>query len=347
MGYPILGGLQAIVAAGQTGHYASFPWAQRTAAGNRLVAYRDWDGSNAADHSTGGAAWLIRNEGSPAMKWDTTTFGGGREVQDTFVYANPANSAQLIYMVRTDLAGATAHYYSLSTNEGVTWSAPASLPAVSVPSGTGWTSAAQYAFFDFLPSSTGSALYATVYGSRSGYASDSVALAETSDGVTWSVRSWITLGSIAPGNETGLIRMANGRIIAAIRHSTNATAGWTCYSDDDGLTWSAAVQQTYGFWNAPRGFALSTREFCLICRENNVSRWNGYGHAFYVLTSSGTLIGKSVHLWKLYLPSHGGYFSRPIVEGDGYSYIYGYFDIGGASGTVYPGLYKSRVTYQP
>lgn len=341
MAWPVFSALQTIVASGQTGHYASFPHAFRTAAGTRIVAFRDWDGSTTATHSTGGAAWIIRNEGSPVKLWDNATFGGTKQVQDTFVYANPANSAQIVYLIRCDDSGVQTHFYSLSTDEGVTWSAPASLPAVAVPSGNGWNVIGEYSFFDFLPSLTGSKLYATLYGVRSGYGfGTSVAVAETTDGLNWSVRSWPLLAVSTKADETGLIRCTDGRILAVLRNGANGSDGYTCYSDDDGLTWSAPSLQSDAKWHAPRGFALNSNEVCIICRDFDVNRFNGYSTAFWVLTTAGVPRSKSVHIWKISNPSHGAYVSPPILESDGQRYVYLYSDFGSAN----PGLYKAMVT---
>lgn len=70
--------------------------------------------------------------------------------------------------------------------------------------------------------------------------SNAAILQSTDAGATWG--SQVNVASAQYFNEMALEQEAGGRVHALIRRDTNSTGYWHSYSDDNGATWSAAVQ---------------------------------------------------------------------------------------------------------
>lgn len=296
--------------------YGSWPWPARDAALNKHLVFRDWDTTNIAGHSTGGAGWYSRNDGAPTKLWDTAS--EGNQIQDTWVL--PLASGNLAFILR--LFNSTGpdyrHRYAISTDAGVTIPAMATMP---IPSGVSWTTATQWAFGDFLRSSNGAKWYGAAYD-----ASSNIELLETADGLTWAKRGRI---AAALGNESGLFRMADGRIVCAFRPATNSNPGYTCYSDDDGATWTSPIQPNA---NATSVFG---NNFCIVSPPRGRVVGNNIVIAGRWLSGSGDVWNAQ---WVI--DRNGAYVSGPVkitgtnsAAGGYWAFLddreaYGYGDLG-------------------
>lgn len=302
--------------------YGSWPWAARDSAANVHLVYRDWDLVAAAGHTTHGAGYYSKNGAAPVKKWDLLTEGA--QVQDT--WALPiAGTANLPVILRLyDGASDGRHRFSVSPDNGITFPAMQDMPQ---PTGTSWTNATGWAFGDFCPSPDDTKWYGSAYDPAA-----NCYLLQTTDGHTFSKRSTIDAATFS-GGEPGLIRMADGRIVCTLRNQTNGSPTRTCYSDDDGLTWSpriipnANATSVYGnnftVYSPPRGVAVSATEIVILGRwlDGAGSVW----HAQWVIDRNGAYVSGPTKISRTDAAA-GGYFCFSTEPGG--RYVYGYTDVG-------------------
>lgn len=336
-----VGGADVVVPFNGVNNYPSFPWAYTSRTGDRFIIYFDWDGTHAASHDTNLAAWQIKNDGAPVQLWNATGINGatatpdGYPVYDVFTM-NPPGSRNLVALMRTANLN---FYYAESSDGGATWSRLVAQPAfVGLPLGS-----SAYIFFDFLPSLDGTKILGSLYLIEDGVVStnQSSALMESTDGVHWTFRSWIArfTTQAVPANETGLVRMPSGRIIAAMRNSTVAgTNGFTSYSDDDGATWSTPLQINAHFQGI-RGKAFGDK--CVICGRDSTPA-NGYPVALWTLDSNGALLWGPVGYFRNTFPSDGGYAT--FSDGpNGTTQLWFYSDLNDING-IGPNLCRTSIS---
>lgn len=317
-------------------NYPSFPWSLNTLAGHKLVAYRDWDGTNAADHNTGGAAWLKRDNAAPVLLWSATGVNGSTATPNTtqvngWVLLRQPGTSNVVALLQTYASMVGTWFYAISSDDGLTWSVLTALPAFTgLPVGF-----APFALFDFCPSEDGSKVYGTLYGTQG---VESVALMESVDGFTWSFRSWIMRGLTLGANECAIVRLSSGRLLAASRASYNTDHGHTSFSVDDGVTWSTPVQGPSS-WHGMR--AIPSGVDCAVMAGRNFDVNANYSTSVWLLDRNGVVLAGPIAYFQNSNPSHGGYCAW-IHESDIYKILWNYTDLRGAG----PNLCKTPVTLQ-
>src|SRR5262249_51621743 len=139
-------------------------------------------------------------------------------------------SGRIVALIRTFAGGLNSLWTSVSNDDGVTWSTPVPMAAV-----TGMTMT-DFQFFDFCLSADGSKIYGTAYGPDSGHGNYTSVLCQSPDGLTWTVRSIIADGNLWSGTETGIGRLSDGRLVAVARPNTSLAPVATFTSDNDGAS---------------------------------------------------------------------------------------------------------------
>ena len=280
-----------------------------------------------AEHSTGGAFWYRRNNAAGVLLFDFASEGG--PIQDTFVFQRPSDG-KIVFLER--MGTAESNRVAISNDLGVTVGA---MSAIVLPPEL----KASGAFFsDITLSMDGTELIAAVYGwepAQSG-TNWSVACWRSTDGVTWTHRAWIAryndaASAAGKANETGFARLPRGRLVAAMRHHADGNPGFTSYSDDEGVTWSARIQPntTSGLagGNQRNNFGVNSPTRGVPVRADRVAvagryfggATNGTWIAWWLLDDEGGYVGGP---YLLHATSQGAYVAL-IKESEGlvaYSY---------------------------
>jgi hypothetical protein len=326
MSWPVCGAHKVIVT-NSGNQYPSFPQcATSPSTGSRFVAYRDWDGTNAAAHSTGGAFWWIRNEGSlVGPLWAATAINGatatpnGSQVEDAIAWCPP--NGTVVAGVRTFGVSSDGFFASVSADDGLTFGAIQAQVFSGLPAGF-----VKLAFFDNTYALDGTHILATFYGTESGQTLNTCVLLSSPDGVTWTyVATIFSAAAGFAGNECGLVRVPQtNRLVALCRNGgVNGLPAWSAYSDDDGATWSTPASQTNCLAQAPHGFAISPTRVAFFGRDYQTSTFGGnYAASWWTFDPAGALQFGPVRLLANANASNGGYttFVREPTGFFGYSY---------------------------
>lgn len=320
MSFASIGGFSYLGTYSAGNSYGSFPWAIVDGAGNKHVVYRDWDQSIVGAHSTGGAGWYKRNNVVPVKQW--TAAGEGAQIQDTWVLTVPGSATNLVFILRLYKSTVTTNYkhrFAVSNNLGVNIPAMADM---TLPSGTGWTASTVWAFSDFLLSEDGTKWYGAAYDEAG-----NCYLLESTNGTTWSKKS--NLDVSGDYVEPALIRFPDGRIVCTLRNLTNTLPGATCYSDNDGVSWSASIQPSanaassvgdnFCIASPGRGRAVNEQRAVILARY--LSGTGFVWHAQWVIDEAGAYVSGPVRIADTD-PAAGGYF---CFDDDGF--CYGYTDL--------------------
>jgi hypothetical protein len=143
------------------------------------------------------------------------------------------------------------------------------------------------------------------------------------DGITWGEPTRIAAGK----NETALVALPNGDLVAALRGEDGEQALHIAHSQDGGATWSAPVQLT-GLRQHPADMVVLHDGSLLLTYGNRTPpyriegriSWDG-GHAWLdrLLTFSGQLYGYTVDADR---PTDLGYPSNAVYGGQGVTLYY-------------------------
>jgi hypothetical protein len=294
MSWPVCGAHKVIVT-NSGNQYPSFPQcATSPSTGSRFVAYRDWDGTNAAAHSTGGAFWWIRNEGSlVGPLWAATAINGatatpnGSQVEDAIAWCPP--NGTVVAGVRTFGVSSDGFFASVSADDGLTFGAIQAQVFSGLPAGF-----VKLAFFDNTYALDGTHILATFYGTESGQTLNTCVLLSSPDGVTWTYVA--TIFSAAAGFAGQRVRARPGAADEPARRPLPQRRGQRpprlvgLLSDNDGATWSTPASQAGCLAQAPHGFALSPTRVAFFGRDYQTSTFGGgYAASWWTFDPAGAL----------------------------------------------------------
>jgi hypothetical protein len=309
MRLPVFGYPEVIVpiatpASANPTQYASFASACQTASGVKLEVWKNYDGVFSADHLHGGAISLRRNGAVTLAKWKTGDLPDNQDtLGDCYVLNRPGGSV-IMLAARESLATIFPRYvYATTDASALVWSALSNLPDLAdFTSAGGWDGL----FFSHLRSQDGTKLLATAEGKEPGESANSIGFFESTDGIAWTRRGWISnAGAGELWTEGAVTRLTPTRLLACLRDQANGRGG-VAISTDEGVTWStpAPVVAAAGWslplygagmnWQGQRGYAPDAETVWLVGRANaaggSVYGEIGSGIYLWVLNSSGELV---------------------------------------------------------
>lgn len=324
-GYTI--GPEVVIAPEEAGRYKSFPTGVLCRDGSILVAYRD-----GLNHTEGGSIYLVRWKngvwGTPAVLLPKVQ--GSPQWQACGLKRRPSDGRIFLY-ARTYSVTSTPYksynHVSFSDDDGVTWSAqtPVTDPPGFAHLSTVGEPTCQFVELGGEARSAGTTLLVTGYGFKDGTYVDgstdelSAAVLQSTDGIRWTVRSWIGELGVDGGvgyNEAAMVRLADGRLLCTLRCSDGRLR--LAWSSDDGRTWTDPVIDKSLDWG--HGPTLAVLPSGAVLRTE---RYRGPSICGSVSSDDGKTFGPPI-LLKAY--TYEGGYADVITDADGRVHVVYYAD---------------------
>lgn len=258
---PLFGGDAQIAAGGAVSK--AFPGFVVTDDGTFVVAYR----RGASHNSTDGTIRVITST-DQAQSWSAETTVMSNAAWD---FRDPsltrlADGRLVLHASRRTSAGAedpSGAVISFSDDNGATWGAVSAL----TESFTDWV----YGGAPILEVPSTGDLLAPIYGEDTGDTYWSVRLLRSTDGGT----TWTYFTDVADGpadsrsyNETGLVWLGDGNILAVIRQDNATRNWWTATSADNGANWSTPTQIIADAAGWPKPYRLPDGRIVAVYRDH-------------------------------------------------------------------------------
>ena len=245
-------------------NHLGFPGFAVAPNGDFLIFYR-----HGASHVSGDGQIRMRRSTDRGQTWssETTLLSGASWDYRAAVPTRLSDGRIVLSVSRNDSGGAALQnpdgaLAMFSDDDGATWDTPVVLDTPHT-----WRAVGES---QIVEDSNGTLLY-PVWGNDTLSGDYYVVLMVSTDGGdTWTYRADIAKvgGSF---NETGLIRMDKGRIVALIRDEAGSRAWFRAVSEDDGETWTTPTLLKSGVTGRPNPTRLPDGRIMAVWRDDSLS----------------------------------------------------------------------------